>query len=127
MPAIVAGIMSAKFPVRCRLKKCRARRNATVHPDDMKRIPKCHKCGGRHGWRIERRPENRQMCTCGKVINVKYATTVPHRVGGHPLCDHHPEGILNQAKRAGLTGDYLMDAAIESVGREMKPDDPCPF
>ncbi|TXG97718.1 MAG: hypothetical protein E6R08_06260 [Nevskiaceae bacterium] len=118
---------AAKFPVRCRLKKCRARRNATVHPDDMKRQVRCWKCGGLHGWQIERRPELRKLCDCGKVINQKDATTIPHRVGGHPFCDQHPRGLLNQAIKAGLTGDDLIDPAIYSVGREMKPDDPCPF
>jgi hypothetical protein len=97
----------ATYSVRCRNGDCRHRRVTATHPDDYKVIPPCGSCGKRLGWRIEGREYNkRNLCNCGGPINSTTAMTFPHKKT-HPLCDHHPVGFYNQARRAGISDDDI--------------------
>ena len=88
------------YSVRCKHRACRHRRVLTKHPDSYVRIVKCEACGNTKGWRIENRAYNkRNLCHCSGVIS-DVGVNYPHRVT-HPYCEQHPEGIYNQAKRAG--------------------------
>ncbi len=111
------------YSVRCRHHACRHRRVTTRHPDDYKVVPKCSVCGHRKGWRIEARAYNqRDTCDCDgpSVCKGQY---FPHN-STHPLCDNHPQGPYNQAKRRGVSDE---DIPLEHIGRPMKESDGCPF
>jgi hypothetical protein len=90
------------YSVRCRNGACRHRRVTATHPEDYKIIPACESCGQRAGWRIEGREYNkRNLCHCHGPINSNTAMPFPHRTT-HPMCDQHPSGFYNQAKRQGV-------------------------
>jgi len=111
------------YSVRCRHKACRHRRVSKTHPDAYKVIPRCPKCGHRKGWRIEGRDYNkRNLCTCGGPDSCK-GQTFPHQKT-HPMCEQHPQGIYNQAKRQGVSDE---DIPLEHLGTKMKETDDCPF
>lgn len=107
------------WSVRCRHQACRARRVSTTHPfeDDSP----CASCGSTKGWRIEQRAYNKRgLCHCTSVVGDD--GPFPHRTT-HPMCDNHPMGRVNQARRAGATDDDLMLDA----GRPMAAEAECPF
>ena len=111
------------YSLRCRNGSCRHRRVSRIHPDDYKLIPRCAMCGLRSGWRIEGRAYNkRNLCHCSSVVSDR--GNYPHRKGVHPLCDFHPEGPANQARRAGICEEAVL---VEFGGKPMKPEEPCPF
>lgn len=90
------------YSVRCRNGACRHRRVTSIHPDDYKVMPACGSCGKRAGWRIEGREYNmRNLCHCSGPFNHTTAMPFPHKTT-HSLCDHHPNGFYNQAKRRGV-------------------------
>lgn len=92
------------YSLRCRNSACRHRRVSGIHPDDYKRPPACTVCGSKSGWRIEQRAYNKRgLCHCsGPDVSVTGAGMhFPHRKH-HPLCDHHPHGIYNQARARGV-------------------------
>lgn len=65
------------------------------------------------GWRTESRAYNkRNLCRCSGPLNLETAMTFPHKAT-HPLCDRHPLGYYNQAKRAGI--------ADEDIPSEFRP------
>jgi hypothetical protein len=110
-------------------------RQSAKHPDEYVRPPKCEVCGSvkmvmrgkkkierKYGWRIEGQYEKREVCRCNNVVGKGGA--FPHKKGEHAMCDHHPNGPYNQAKRAGIKDD---DIPLEHMGRKMKNSDPCPF
>lgn len=78
-----------------------------THPDDMQAV-KCTACGHTKGWRIEQRAYNqRNLCTCsGPEIGQEHGKYYPHQKT-HPLCDHHPHGIYNQARAKGYDHDDI--------------------
>lgn len=89
------------YSIRCRNCRCRHRRVVKIHPEDYKIIPACESCGKRAGWRIESREYNkRNLCRCDGPLG-RDAMPFPHRPT-HPMCDQHPFGFYNQAKRAGI-------------------------
>lgn len=107
------------FSVRCRNSKCRHRRVLPKHPLEYKFVSWCTECGQHKGWRVESRAYNkRDLCGCGQV------PLYPHRKGKHKMCDFHPMGFYNQAKRRGISDD---DIPLEYLGRPMKDTDDCPF
>lgn len=107
------------YSVRCRNSACRHRRVSETHPDKYKQQYRCPSCKQLKGWRLEGRAYNKKdLCTCGQV------PLYPHRKGKHPLCDHHPQGFYNQAKRRGVSDD---DIPLEHLGKPMKETDDCPF
>lgn len=112
------------YSVRCRVNACRHRRVSTTHPDDMQ-AEACPSCGAKKGWRIERREYNRRnLCRCsGPEAGQQHGKPYPHRTT-HPLCEQHPHGPYNQAKRRGLADD---DIPLEYLGRRMTDNEPCPF
>lgn len=111
------------YSLRCRNGKCRHRRVGHIHPDDYKLVPRCTSCGLRSGWRIEGREYNkRNLCNCSGVVSER--GNFPHRKGRHPMCEFHPEGVANQARRAGVG---MEDIPFEYLGTPMKEDQPCPF
>lgn len=111
------------YSVRCRHKACRHRRISKTHPDEYKVVPRCPACGNRKGWRIEVRDYNKRgLCKCDGPSMCK-GQYFPHNTT-HPLCDHHPRGLYNQAKRQGISDT---DLPLELLGREMNHDEPCPF
>lgn len=111
------------YSVRCRHYACRHRRVTETHPDEYKVIPKCPVCGNRKGWRIEHRDYNKRgLCHCDGPLSPE-GEHFPHRKT-HPMCDHHPQGIYNQAKRRGVADD---DIPLEHLGRQMKETDCVPF
>jgi hypothetical protein len=94
------------YSVRCCVAKCRHRRVVDKHPDDYKRPPKCPKCGGKKGWRVEARKYNqRGLCNCNGPDMTK-GEHFPHRVT-HPYCDHHPLGFYNQARARGVAHEDI--------------------
>jgi hypothetical protein len=89
------------YSIRCRNGACRHRRVSSIHPFDYKLVPACEACGARCGWRIEARAYNkRHLCRCDGPLG-RNAMPYPHRTT-HPMCDQHPAGFYNQAKRAGI-------------------------
>lgn len=111
------------YSVRCCVAKCRHRRVIKRDPDTYKRPPTCPKCGSKNGWRVEGREYNqRKLCTCSGPEMSK-GNAFPHRTT-HPLCEHHPHGPYNQAKKRGISDD---DIPLEHLGRRMKDTDECPF
>lgn len=110
------------YSVRCRHKACRHRRVTHTHPDEYQVVPVCPVCGNRKGWRIEQRAYNKtNLCHCGGPVGRD--GPIPHNTT-HPMCEHHPEGMRNQMKRAGVADD---DMPLEALGRKMKETDACPF
>jgi hypothetical protein len=96
------------YTVRCRNSKCRHRRNTKLHPDDQKLVWPCPICGQRKGWRIEAKLYNkRNLCNCSGVVDMERNREFTHRKGKHPSCDHHPEGIYNQARARGVPRDDI--------------------
>jgi hypothetical protein len=96
------------------------RRVSSVHPfeDDLP----CPSCKSVKGWRIEQRGYNKVgLCRCNGVVGDN--GTFPHRPT-HPMCDQHPRGAVNQARRAGATDD---DIPLEFLGMPMKVEAECPF
>lgn len=96
------------------------RRVSRVHPisDDTK----CPNCGSIKGWRIEQRAYNKRgLCHCSGVVG--NSGTFPHRPT-HPMCEQHPRGAVNQARRAGATDD---DIPLEWLGIPMTAEAECPF
>jgi hypothetical protein len=90
------------YSVRCRNSSCRHRRVTSKHPNEYEIVPPCPCCGKKAGWRIEGRAYNRRnLCYCGGPINPKTAMPFPHK-STHPMCDCHPLGYYNQARRAGV-------------------------
>jgi len=81
-------------------------------------------CGNRKGWRIEQRDYNkRDLCDCNGPISAK-GQTFPHNTT-HPMCNQHPQGHYNQAKRAGIEDDDIPLDVMPS--KTMKETDDCPF
>lgn len=114
----------ATFSVRCRHNACRHRRVINKHPDDYKVVPKCPVCGNRKGWRIESRAYNqRDLCNCSGPEACK-GLAFPHNKT-HPLCDHHPEGVYNQARHKGVAHEDI-PAEFHPVKKEAF-DGGCPF
>lgn len=113
----------ATYSVRCRNCQCRHRRVINIHPDDYKIVPACDACGKHVGWRIEGRAYNKKnLCHCGGPINPKTAMPFPHRPT-HPMCDQHPLGYYNQAKRAGIEdNDIPLEYRPASVLRQVSND-----
>jgi len=113
------------YSVRCRNAYCRARKVIKKHPAEYKIVPKCKVCGQTKGWRIEGREySKRNLCRCaGPVSSSGY--NFPHKTD-HPLCDQHPEGYYNQAKRAGVEDE---DIPVEYLPERFKSgtDTDCPF
>lgn len=96
------------------------RRVSKVHPFEDDRA--CPSCGSTKGWRIEQRGYNKiGLCRCSAVVGDH--GTFPHRPT-HPMCEQHPRGAVNQARRAGATDD---DIPLEWLGVPMKADAECPF
>lgn len=112
------------YSVRCRNSACRHRRVAKTHPLDYVFVPVCEVCGQRAGWRLEARHYNkRHLCHCDGPLG-RDAMPYPHRIT-HPLCDQHPRGYYNQAKRAGVCDD---DIPLEFMPCEaVTSDAACPF
>lgn len=91
------------YPCRCSRRKCQARRTLPKHPDDYKRPPKCHFCGGRK-WRIDKwrkRNEHGVACHC-------QGAHYPHRPGSI-VCFDHPEYHLYPHERAELASLRAFD------------------
>jgi hypothetical protein len=106
------------YSVRCRHHACRHRRVTRTHPDHYKHVFRCPVCKNTKGWRIEKRAYNKvDICSCGQ------SGLYPHRVGKHKLCDFHPEGFVNQARRRGCTDD---DIPLEMMGTPVRSES-CPF
>ena len=114
----------ATYSVRCCRNACRHRRRVNTHPDDMQTVP-CPKCGNKKGWRFEDRAYNRRdLCICsGPEAGQEHGKNFPHNTT-HPLCEHHPRGIYNQAKLRGVADE---DIPLEYLGAPMKETDDCPF
>lgn len=111
------------YSLRCRNSSCRHRRISKIHPDEYKVVPKCSVCNRRCGWRIEGREYNKRgLCNCDGPVWPD-GRQFPHRTS-HPCCEQHPQGIYNQAKRAGVKDEEI---PIEHLGRKMKQEEPCPF
>lgn len=138
------------YSLRCRNSACRRRRVSRTHPDDLTVRVRCKGCGGFHGWRIEGREYNqRNLCHCNGPDMID-GRNFPHRVT-HPLCDKHPMGRVNQARRRGipesailgyrgraegpvhfrvLTGErrgLQQEDLLMFGGRPLGADEPCPF
>lgn len=98
------------YSVRCRNGSCRHRRVTHTDPDIYKLVPKCPVCGSKKGWRIENRQYNkRNNCYCGGPIGRD--GPIPHKKS-HPFCEHHPQGIYNQKKRAGMTDEEIASETV---------------
>lgn len=111
------------YSVRCRVDACRHRRVINRDPETYIRPPKCPKCGSGNGWRIERREYNRRnLCRCSGP-EMAQGRAFPHRTT-HPLCEQHPHGPYNQAKRRGISD---ADIPLEHLGRRMTDKEDCPF
>jgi hypothetical protein len=109
------------YSVRCRNSACRHRRVTRTHPDEYKVVPPCPCCDAKAGWRIEGRTYNkRNLCRCGGPLNLETAMPFPHKTT-HPLCDQHPLGYYNQAKRAGVPDEDIPEefrpASVNAVLR----------
>lgn len=112
------------YSVRCRVDACRHRRVIRKHPDEYKRVTRCPVCGSKNGWRIENRTYNkRNLCKCDGPSMCK-GQYFPHNKT-HPMCDHHPKGFYNQAKRAGIE-DYDIPVEYGGTMRHIKPEDYTP-
>ena len=110
------------YSVRCKNSKCRHRRVTKIHPFDYKVGPACPACGSTSGWRIEGRQYTKNnLCHCNGPIGRD--GPFPHKKN-HPFCDHHPQGIYNQMKRAGIPDSEI---PLEFLGRQMKDTDEVPF
>ena len=97
------------YSLRCCNSACRHRRVSHTHPDEYKIVPICEACGKRDGWRIEARDYNkRNLCHCDGPLG-RAAMPYPHRTT-HPLCDQHPFGYYNQAKRAGIADEDIPES-----------------
>ena len=112
------------YSIRCRNSVCRHRRVSRTHPLDYVFVPVCAACGLRAGWRLESRGYNkRHLCHCDGPLG-RDAMPYPHRTS-HPMCDQHPRGFYNQAKRAGVSDadiplEFLPSIPISSISH-------CPF
>lgn len=106
------------YSVRCRHNACRHRRVVHTHPDEYKVVPACPACGNRKGWRIEQRAYNkRDLCRCAGVVGRD--GNYPHNTT-HPFCDQHPQGMINQMKRSGMSDQEIAEYNDRQNGN-------CPF
>lgn len=87
------------YKCRCSKESCKRRRTFSKHPDEYKRPPVCHGCGGTK-WRVDllrqRRKEYRKCYCNGLWFSIKNS---PHK-WGTPGCDHREEFVM-QAALAG--------------------------
>lgn len=97
----------ATYSVRCRHFACRWRQVVRTHPDDMQTV-QCPQCHNTKGWRYEARAYNkRNLCHCsGPEASQEHGKNFPHQKT-HPLCEHHPHGIYNQARARGIEHDDI--------------------
>jgi hypothetical protein len=75
--------------VRCRHAACQGRQTLARHPDSYVRLPKCKRCGRKHGFRVDRYRQERETgpkapraCRC-------LGYSFPH-AHGRGWCDHNP-------------------------------------